>query len=94
MNIAARAGRRSSRHPRLALVGWLVFAVLAFMTWNNVGTDVLTDDEAAVAASGWGARITAEAYPATIDESSSSRARRSTPMRPSSARRSPTCSDD
>jgi hypothetical protein len=69
MNIAASAGRRSARLRRLVLIGWLAFPVLAFMAGNNVGTDVLTDEEAAVGESGTAARITAEAYPATIDES-------------------------
>jgi uncharacterized membrane protein YdfJ with MMPL/SSD domain len=68
-NIAARAGRWSARHRRLALLGWLTFALLAFMIGNNVGTDTLTDQEAAVGESGTAERITAEAYPAMIDES-------------------------
>jgi hypothetical protein len=69
MNIAARAGRWSPRHRTLALIGWLAFTFLASMIGNKVGTDLLTDEKAAVGESGTGTRITAEAYPATINES-------------------------
>ena len=68
-NIAARAGRWSACHRRLAVLGWLAFAFLAFMVGSNIGTDTLTDDEAAVGESGTAARISAEAYPKKIDES-------------------------
>jgi hypothetical protein len=39
MTVAARAGRWSPRHHRLALVGWLAFALLASMIGSKVGTN-------------------------------------------------------
>jgi uncharacterized membrane protein YdfJ with MMPL/SSD domain len=68
-NIAARAGRWSARHKRLAVIGWLAFVVLAYMVGNNVGTDTLSNEEAAVGESGKAARVVAGAYPKEIDES-------------------------
>ena len=38
-NIAARAGRWSARHRKTAIIGWLVFVVLAFMVGGKVGTE-------------------------------------------------------
>jgi uncharacterized membrane protein YdfJ with MMPL/SSD domain len=67
-NIAARAGRWSARHRRLAVLGWLAFVFLAYMIGNNVGTDTLTDEEAAVGESGEAARIVADSYPKELDE--------------------------
>jgi uncharacterized membrane protein YdfJ with MMPL/SSD domain len=67
-NIAARAGRWSARHKRLAVLGWLVFVFLAYMIGNNVGTDTLTNEEAAVGESGEASRIVADAYPENLGE--------------------------
>ena len=67
-NIAARAGRWSARHRRLAVLGWLAFVFLAYMIGSNVGTDTLTDEEAAVGESGEASRVVADAYPQNLGE--------------------------
>ena len=67
-NIAARAGRWSARHRKTAVLGWIVFVVLAFMVGNNMGTDILTQEESGVGDSGRAAQITKDAYPDEIGE--------------------------
>lgn len=44
-NIAARAGRWSARHRRTAIVGWLVFVVVAFAGGSLIGTNRLNDGQ-------------------------------------------------
>ena len=36
--IAARAGRWSARHKKTAIIGWLVFVLVALMAGNMTGT--------------------------------------------------------
>ena len=67
-NIAARAGRWSARHRKIAVIGWLVFVVLAFVVGGKVGTQQLTDETSGVGESGKATQIHAEAYPKTTDE--------------------------
>ena len=67
-NIAARAGRWSARHRKTAVLGWIVFVVLAFMAGNNLGTENLTPEESGVGDSGRAAQITKDAYPDRIGE--------------------------
>src|ERR1051325_11287859 len=43
-NIAARAGRWSARHRTAAIVGWLIFVVLAIGAGAAVGTKTINDD--------------------------------------------------
>ena len=47
-NFAARAGRWSARHSAKAIVGWLVFVVLAVVVGGSVGTKSLEDEESGV----------------------------------------------
>ncbi len=44
-NLAARAGRWSAQHPRKAILGWLLFVVLAAVGGSNIGMSEL--DQAA-----------------------------------------------
>ena len=67
-NIAARAGRWSARHRKTAVLGWIVFVVLAFMAGNNLGTETLTAEDSGVGDSGRAAQITKDAYPERIGE--------------------------
>ena len=67
-NIAARAGRWSARHRKTAVLGWIVFVVLAFMAGKNLGTETLTAEESGVGDSGRAAQITKDAYPDRIGE--------------------------
>jgi RND superfamily putative drug exporter len=68
-NIAARVGRWSARHRKTAILGWIVFVVLAFMAGQNMGTETLTQEQSGVGESGQASKITAEAYPDKIEES-------------------------
>jgi RND superfamily putative drug exporter len=67
-NIAARAGRWSARHRKTAILGWILFVVLAFMVGQNMGTQTLTPDQSGVGDSGQASKITAEAYPDKSEE--------------------------
>ena len=44
-NLAARAGRWSARHRKTAIVGWIVFVVLATLAGSNVGQKELASSE-------------------------------------------------
>ena len=68
-NIAARAGRWSARHRKTAIIGWILFVVLAFMVGKNMGTETLTPEQSGVGESGQASKITSEAYPDKIGES-------------------------
>jgi uncharacterized membrane protein YdfJ with MMPL/SSD domain len=42
-NLAARAGRWSAHHRRLAIIGWLAFVILAFVVGGAAGQRTLSD---------------------------------------------------
>ncbi|MDP2709604.1 MAG: MMPL family transporter [Solirubrobacteraceae bacterium] len=44
-NIAARAGRWSAEHRRIAIVGWIAFVVAATIAGGMIGTNSLSDAE-------------------------------------------------
>ena len=67
-NIAARAGRWSARHRRIAVLGWIAFVVAAFMVGGNVGTKMITAEESAVGESGKAGRVVDKAFPETVGE--------------------------
>jgi RND superfamily putative drug exporter len=56
-NIAARAGRWSARHRRRAIVGWLLFVVLAVGIGGAVGTQTLGSYEKGTGESGRADRV-------------------------------------
>jgi RND superfamily putative drug exporter len=62
-NIAARAGRWSARHRRIAILGWLTFVILAFVVGGKVGTQTLTAENSGVGESGQASKLHSEAYP-------------------------------
>src|SRR3954454_8782222 len=43
--LAARAGRWSARHRKIAIAGWLAFVVAAFAIGNAIGTKTLADED-------------------------------------------------
>jgi hypothetical protein len=53
-NLAARAGRWSSEHRRVAIIGWLVFAVAAAVIGFAMGTKSMTTSDYATGESGAG----------------------------------------
>jgi RND superfamily putative drug exporter len=67
-NIAARAGRWSARHRKTAILGWIVFVVLAFMVGGKMGTETLTSAESGVGESGQASKIYEKAFPDKIGE--------------------------
>ena len=56
-NVAARMGRWSARHRKIAIFGWLAFVVAAVVLGGALGTKQLTDDETLPGESGRAARI-------------------------------------
>ncbi len=44
-NLAARAGRWSARHRKIAIGGWLAFVVIAFVLGGAIGTKELADED-------------------------------------------------
>jgi uncharacterized membrane protein YdfJ with MMPL/SSD domain len=60
-NLAARMGRWSARHRKVAILGWLAFVVIAFVLGGVVGTKELSDADAQPGEAGRAARIYAQA---------------------------------
>ncbi len=67
-NIAASVGRWSSQHRKTAILGWILFVVLAFAVGNSVGTRTLTQAQSGVGDSGTATKIADKAYPKHIHE--------------------------
>jgi RND superfamily putative drug exporter len=51
-NLAARTGRWSAQHRKLAIIGWLVFAIAAFGIGTAAGTNQIDQDKAGNGESG------------------------------------------
>jgi uncharacterized membrane protein YdfJ with MMPL/SSD domain len=60
-NLAARMGRWSARHRKVAIFGWLAFVAVAFVLGGMVGTKELSDVDVQPGESGRAARIYADA---------------------------------
>ncbi|MGH2943147.1 MAG: MMPL family transporter, partial [Solirubrobacteraceae bacterium] len=67
-NLAASAGRWSARHRKTAIIGWILFVVVAFIGGGKIGTNTLTNEQAGVGESGKADRIVADAYPDRVEE--------------------------
>jgi uncharacterized membrane protein YdfJ with MMPL/SSD domain len=68
-NIAARAGRWSAQHRKKAIVGWLVFVILAVFIGGSVGTQTLGDDDYEIGESGRADSVRSAHFPDKEDES-------------------------
>jgi uncharacterized membrane protein YdfJ with MMPL/SSD domain len=68
-NLAARAGRWSAQHRRKAVVGWLVFVILAVFIGGSVGTKTLQDDDYEIGESGRADSVVSDHFPDKEDES-------------------------
>jgi uncharacterized membrane protein YdfJ with MMPL/SSD domain len=69
-NIAARAGRWSARHRKLAIFGWLAFVFVALALNSMTGTKTLDDSQTGVGDSGHADKALARAIPSSsADES-------------------------
>ena len=60
-NLAARMGRWSASHRKVAIVGWLAFVLVAFVVGGIVSTKSLSDADAQPGEAGRAAHIVAEA---------------------------------
>jgi len=67
-NIAARAGRWSAKHRKIAIWGWLSFVILAVLIGGSIGTRTLTDAEDGVGESGRAEAVTAQNFPESASE--------------------------
>jgi uncharacterized membrane protein YdfJ with MMPL/SSD domain len=63
LNLAARAGRWSARHPWKAILAWVAFVLIAVMIGGGIGTETISDDEYGVGESGAADRAVADAFP-------------------------------
>ena len=67
-NIAARAGRWSAGHRKLAIWGWLAFVVVAFVVGGSVGLKTLDNNHNGVGESGRASETLASAFPDNASE--------------------------
>ena len=69
-NIAARAGRWSAQHRKKAIVGWLLFVILAVFIGGSVGTKTLDDvDDSGIGESGRADTAISQNFPDKVSES-------------------------
>jgi uncharacterized membrane protein YdfJ with MMPL/SSD domain len=69
-NIAARAGRWSAQHRKKAIVGWLLFVILAVFIGGSVGTKTLDDvDDNGIGESGRAETAISQNFPDKVSES-------------------------
>ena len=69
-NIAARAGRWSAQHRKKAIVGWLLFVILAVFIGGSVGTKTLDDvDDNGIGESGRADTAVSQNFPDKVSES-------------------------
>jgi len=67
-NLAARAGGWSARHPAKAVIGWLVFVVLAVMVGGSIGTEQIQEEDQEVGEAREADHAIADAFPENADE--------------------------
>ncbi len=68
-NLAARAGRWSAQHRRVAIWGWVLFVVAAVLAGGAVGTKTLQDGEEGVGESARAERTREAHFPDSAQES-------------------------
>src|SRR5918995_4814481 len=69
-NIAARAGRWSAQHRKKAIVGWLLFVILAVFIGGSFGTKTLDDvDDNGIGESGRADTAVSQNFPDKVSES-------------------------
>ena len=61
-NIAARMGRWSARHRKIAIFAWLAFVIASFMIGGAIGTEKMKPEDQGVGESGRADRILAEDF--------------------------------
>jgi uncharacterized membrane protein YdfJ with MMPL/SSD domain len=68
-NLAARMGRWSAEHRKLAIGGWIAFVILSFAIGNMVGVKSPADDQSHVGDSGRAAALVDDHFPTENTES-------------------------
>jgi uncharacterized membrane protein YdfJ with MMPL/SSD domain len=68
LNLAARAGRWSASHWKLATFGWVAFVIAAVVLGGVVGTKQLSDTDSLPGESGRAAKILDESFPQPAQE--------------------------
>jgi len=68
-NFAGRMGRWSAHHRKTAIVGWVLFVVLAYMAGGAVGTNELSVQEAGVGDSGKASNLVHDSFAKAVSES-------------------------
>ena len=67
-NIAAKAGRWSAQHRKTAVIGWLIFSIVAFMGGNMLGSEKIKPTELGVGEAGRADKLIGEAFPENAGE--------------------------
>jgi RND superfamily putative drug exporter len=67
-NLAARAGRWSALHPAKAIIGWLLFVLLAVFIGGSVETNPIEDEDQSVGEARDADHLIADAFPENADE--------------------------
>jgi uncharacterized membrane protein YdfJ with MMPL/SSD domain len=62
-NLAARAGRWSATHRRIAIAGWFAFVILALLLGSAIGVEEIQDEDSGVGEAREADRAVAEAFP-------------------------------
>ena len=62
-NLAARAGRWSATHRRIAIAGWFAFVILALLLGSAIGVEEIKDEDSGVGEAREADRAVAEAFP-------------------------------
>ena len=68
LNIAARMGRWSAQHRKIAIFGWLAFVIAAFVIGNAIGTKELQSAELGVGESGRMMKLLDKEFPEPAGE--------------------------
>src|SRR5687767_4722945 len=68
-NLAARMGRWSTRHRKIAIFGWLGFVIASLAIGGAIGTKQLTTNDTMPGESGRMARILDDEFPQPASES-------------------------
>ncbi len=67
-SFAARAGRWSAHHRKVAVFGWIAFVLVAFAAGQLAGTKSLSDRDSGVGESGRAERVLYDAFPQHANE--------------------------
>src|SRR6476469_7122310 len=67
-NLAARAGRWSAQHRKLAIWGWLAFVFIALLAGSAAGTRTQENAQNGVGESGRASDVISKAFPRHVSE--------------------------